>query len=766
MISPNILEGIEVSKTAMADQEADQLGGTVNFMLRGAPSKPTLNATVQGGYNGLRGKASNYYYVLGGGMRFFDNQLGVFAQGNLEKTDRSSNSATSAYDAPVPSNPTIYSNVLNLQDISRTNKRAGGVLVLDYATASTKIKLSNTINNIDVNTFQRQENFDIVGRNHSYQATYSDRSLLTLLNTLNFEQSFEEFKLTGSLSYSKSKTDVPKQVTFSATENNAYQSNWDNRSYQIYPFDIVTKANNNISNSFVNNFTGSNSTTLEEQLSGNLNFEGDFKTDFADIKIKLGGEIKHKYKKYDFEQSQIPLNWQDQALSRAYLADKFGLTGYDIFKPFPYAPFIDNNYDAGDFKSGANYTISHVPDQNTILDAYNDIKNLKSVRGQATGKTLWYEYTTSAQNDYSGHENYYAAYILPTITFGNKIVTFIPGVRYEHSTTEYTANRGSNWGGKATDPLVYFAYTSKKSNDYWLPMLHVKYQVFDWFDVRASYTQTLARPNYNLIIPTWNTSGTSISWNNADLKPAQSKNFDFFLSFYNDDLGLLSVGVFQKQIKDFAFSTQTWIVDSTYLKPEFPASVKPGGTISGYINSPDIAKLWGVEAEWQSNFWFLPGVLKGLVLSVNYTYTNSSLKYPKWTPVYVMQRKGPVIIPVLVGTEDQGYYDRLLDQPTHTFNMTVGFDIADFSIRGSVQFKSNVFQSTNFYQQLRQTTEPLTLWDMKVRQKLPIKGLQVFLNLNNISKAVDQTSNNGTGWFTNRNYYGLTADLGVTYILN
>ncbi len=70
MISPNVLEGIEVSKTAMADQEADQLGGTVNFLLRGAPQKPTLNATVQSSYNGLRDEASNYYYVLGGGMRF------------------------------------------------------------------------------------------------------------------------------------------------------------------------------------------------------------------------------------------------------------------------------------------------------------------------------------------------------------------------------------------------------------------------------------------------------------------------------------------------------------------------------------------------------------------------------------------------------------------------------------------------------------------------------------------------------------------------
>jgi TonB-dependent receptor len=400
-----------------------------------------------------------------------------------------------------------------------------------------------------------------------------------------------------------------------------------------------------------------------------------------------------------------------------------------------------------------------------MLDVFNEIKNLKTVHGKATGKTLWYDYTNSAMDDYSGHENYYAAYILPTITFGNKTVTIIPGLRYEHALTEYTANR-SNGPGKPTDPFIYFAYTSTKENNYLLPMFHVKYQVFDWFDIRASYTQTLARPNYNRIIPTWSSFGSDITWNNVDLKPAQSKNFDFFLSFYTDNLGLLSVGVFQKQIKDFAFYTETWIVDSTYLRPEWPETVKPLGKIYGYINSPDIAKLWGMEAEWQSNFWFLPGVLKGLVLNFNYTYTNSSLKYPKWVPIYINIRQGPITLKKLVGTADEGYTARLLDQPTHIFNVTVGFDYADFSIRGSGQFKSDVFRSSNFYTQLRQATEPLTLWDMKIRQKLPFKGLQVYLNLNNISKAVDQTSNDGTGWFTNRSYYGLSAELGITYILN
>ena len=764
MISPYTLDGIEVSKTAMADQEANQLGGTVNFLLRDAPAKPFVSLTAQGGYNGLHNNYNNYYYVASGGIRFFNNKLGVFAQANLENTDRSSNSASAGY--AMQFDTLTLANSLNVQDISRTNKRSGGVLVLDYELPSTKFKLSNTINNIDVNTFTRQENFDPVGRNHNYQADYQERSLLTLLNTLRIEHTLGSIKIIGDFGFSESKTNVPNEIQMNAYENNAFVSSWSWDSYQINPLDITTKAYNNITNSKVNQYYGMHSTTLEQQTSANLSLQSSFETSFADIDIKIGGEFKHKLKKYNFDQYEIPLGWQDLALARLALSKRYGVTGYDYSNDdFPYAPFIDNNYDAGDFKAGANYTISRVPMQGMMMDSYNFIKNLKSFNGVPINKTLYYDYTNSNLNDYSGYENYYAAYILPIINFNKKLVTFIPGVRFEHNSTNYTANR-SNGPGKPTDPFIYFPYTSSRQNNYLLPMIHIKYQPFTWFDIRASYTETLARPDYDKLIPTWSATGTSISWNNVNLKPAQSQNFDLYFSVYTQKIGLFSIGVFQKQIKDFTFATTTFIADSSQLNPEWPTTVAIGGTVSGFTNSPDIAKLKGIEAEWQSNFWFLPGVLKGLVVNINYTYTDSRTKYPKYVPVYVYEKKGPVLVKKLIGTSDLGYYDRLLFQPTHILNFELGFDYEGFSIRGSMQYTSDVFISYNFYSQLRQTTNPLTLWDMKIRQELPVDGLQVFLNINNVSKAVDQTSNYGTGWFTSRNYYGLSAALGITYSLH
>ena len=91
MISPFSLEGIEVSKSVTADQDADVIGGAVNFTMREAKGdEPGLgyNLLAQGGYNGLKAssnKYNNYRYVGSVEGRFFDQTLGVFAQADLER---------------------------------------------------------------------------------------------------------------------------------------------------------------------------------------------------------------------------------------------------------------------------------------------------------------------------------------------------------------------------------------------------------------------------------------------------------------------------------------------------------------------------------------------------------------------------------------------------------------------------------------------------------------------------------------------------------
>ena len=54
MISQYMLDGIEVTKAGTPDQDADVLGGTVNFLLKKAPPGFHGNIITQGMHNGLR----------------------------------------------------------------------------------------------------------------------------------------------------------------------------------------------------------------------------------------------------------------------------------------------------------------------------------------------------------------------------------------------------------------------------------------------------------------------------------------------------------------------------------------------------------------------------------------------------------------------------------------------------------------------------------------------------------------------------------------
>ncbi len=69
----------------------------------------------------------------------------------------------------------------------------------------------------------------------------------------------------------------------------------------------------------------------------------------------------------------------------------------------------------------------------------------------------------------------------------------------------------------------------------------------------------------------------------------------------------------------------------------------------------------------------------------------------------------------------------------------------------------------HFHEELRAHSAPLTLWDLKVKQELPLEGLRLFCNLKNLTSPIETDINDGTGYFSNKHYYGMTADVGLRY---
>lgn len=105
---------------------------------------------------------------------------------------------------------------------------------------------------------------------------------------------------------------------------------------------------------------------------------------------------------------------------------------------------------------------------------------------------------------------------------------------------------------------------ARRTYDGWYPSLHLNYNVTENLVLRAAYARTYGRPNFNQIIPNATVNeldvdeaadpgaepGT-ISLRNPGLRPWTADNFDLTLEYYPSSGGLLSVGVFRKDVRDF-----------------------------------------------------------------------------------------------------------------------------------------------------------------------------------------------------------------------
>jgi hypothetical protein len=105
----------------------------------------------------------------------------------------------------------------------------------------------------------------------------------------------------------------------------------------------------------------------------------------------------------------------------------------------------------------------------------------------------------------------------------------------------------------------------------------------------------------------------------------------------------------------------------------------------------------------------------------------------------------------------------MLYQPDHILNLTLGYDFHGFSIRTSMQYKYNILSGVNWQPGLRETSDDLYLFDLAVSQKLPFAGLVLYGNIKNLSKAFEIDLNDGTGYMSNKEYYGLTTDIGLKF---
>ncbi|MDZ7374597.1 MAG: TonB-dependent receptor [candidate division KSB1 bacterium] len=754
MITPYALEGIEVVKAVTPDLDADHIGGSVNFRLREAPPGFRYDIVSQGGYNGLKETYNDYLFVGSVSNRFYGDLLGVFVQASVERRNRSSNEMGARYYLQGPvvgkKNP-VYIGGLNLADIVRERSRAGGTFVIDYRLPSTKFVLKNFVSTGKTKAENRGESYNLDDNTHSYTGTDTENKLTVMTNLYRVEQRlpFGLFDLT--LSHAYSKNDAPKNVTFTFTENAAFV-NVDKRAH---PTKLYQYARNDYNKTYLAEIDEFRQNGKDRELAAASNFESDFRlSKLLSGKLRLGGKYQYKEREHDYWRAGGPLNLGSGQATRNAILNAFPWMKETVptgAGNLPYTLFIDEGYDPGNFLHG-DYRLGPTPDFKLMRGVMDVVRTINELETYHPSDYLCKTY------DYSGNERLAAGYTMAILNVGT-FVQVIPGVRYEYNKTRYTAPQGNS---SYTGSDIFYRHkdtTTVRTNEFWLPMFHLRVRPLSWLDLRAAYTHTLSRPDFRWYVPRYNITTTSVEWNNYRLKPSLSKNIDLYLSVHGAYPGLFSVGVFQKRIKDFIFPTGNRVI----LNPReynLPSAVK-NKIISTYINSPYEAKVKGIEVDWQTNFWYLPGPLKGLVFNINYTRIKSEARYPR-----TIIKGEYIFFPVFEYRQtniDTFYTDRLLDQPDNVLNLSLGYDFRGFSARLSMLYQSNIFHGTNFWPELRLITDDYLRWDLSIKQDLPVKGLQLFCNVNNLASALDRDLNSGSKFPAAEQHYGMTVDVGLRF---
>lgn len=748
MISSNMLGGISVTKAITPDMDAAVIGGVVNFKLREATSSvPHFHFLAQGGYDGLQNTYNDYKFVGSGEKRFANDKFGLFAEYDMEKIDLTSNVLGASYalkSANLYSTNPVYITSLNLTDVPRTRNRYDATVVMDYRLPGGKIDFMNFGSSGTTDQTQRGESYDIPGNTHSYSANIAKSVLSVMTNLLQIQKQISNFNIDAKAYHSYSETDIPNLESFTFTQNNAGLAS---HAFQISnPQQIPGLANDSLVLTELYGISTANSITRQRNLGGSLDIKTNinFSNEITST-IKFGGAYRYTTRSYVYTQADGDLGYGGYGQIKPVLEQQFPwmtptLNSYGLVVSL----FRDPAFSYGNFLGGQ-YPMG-IPLNIPLLQ-----RVLKITEQNAVLETWHYNSQVSIQSNYSGHEYRSAGYVMATVNFGRQL-TLLPGVRYQNLVTRYTAPRGIITTG-ARYNYQYTPTTEEESHGFWLPMVHLRYTPVPWLQIHLAYTNTLAYPDFSAITPEMQVGLNTVNWHNYLLKPAHSANYDAVVSMYNNTIGLLSIDGFLKHINNLIFSTSPYVLDPS-MYPGIP-TYAVGYQIFTSLNNPYPVDVVGVEMDWQTHFWYLPGPLSGLVLSANYTHIFSKAKYPRPELKIISQYPYQAVV------VDTFYTARLLDQPNDIANLALGYDYRGFSIRVSMLYEANVFSAVNFWPELRSYTAAYLRWDLAVNQRLPWSGLDVYMDLNNLNSARDIQVNAGSSFPEAEQHYGMTADLGV-----
>ncbi len=755
LISPEMLDGIELFKAPLPYMDAEAIGGTVNLKLRKAPKELKVLGKLLGGYNDLNSSWTDYKGVLQASKRLFNDKLGIVLQGSSERFNRSGDVLRYNWSRGATNPETgitdILGSSLSLADNAEERKRLNGSMNLDFDLGGNhSLTLFGLYSKTDRDRFEQRESYNPGAPEISYRVNAIENELVLTTFSLAGDHPFGKLSLDWNLSRSRSEGSTPYNFVMNfRTVSSPFDASIDP---QAHPKTFFALATPNLQETLLNANEHFSTNTLEESTTAAINLKIPLK-----LGDKVGGYFRFGGKYFTIDRTR---DVQQNTESFYYLGGDFTTNSAAAY-------------------GGENLRYLETNSSLISMLSFTDNRQLdfKSTDGNDVGLVssldpdlvrAWYEAqrdllsnNRNAEDDrYDVTETIAAGYAMLRLNVG-KTLTIIPGFRFEQSDNDYTASISTVSGRYGINGFFIDTTTFQKYDEF-LPHLHIKFQPMDWFDVRASYTQTLARPDYQYVTPraSINNTNTNINAGNPNLSHARATNYDLFFSAYKGGLGLLTIGGFYKEIDDIFYPRSLQLADPA-IAAENGWPNNSGYQLASFTNA-DRSTVKGFEIDLQTPLSFLPKPFNGLLLNVNYSRLFSD------TQVFFLTSETVLIIPFPPVFETTFTSNERIvsmpSQPPHIFNMSIGYDLGGFSARLSGVFQGTKANSYSVNKDFDTSTLEFWRWDASIRQRFG-KYWSFFLNLNNITNQQDINFTRNERYLNSIETFGFTATAGIQFRL-
>lgn len=239
------------------------------------------------------------------------------------------------------------------------------------------------------------------------------------------------------------------------------------------------------------------------------------------------------------------------------------------------------------------------------------------------------------QNSQLLEETISALYVQADAKFIDNRLSITTGVRYEKTEDDgkgpltptpglTLADLSSNWRERGLEV--------SESYDGFYPSLHANFNMTDNLIFRAAYAGALGRPDFANILPLVRINDTdlvqndgigninpkTIIYNNVGLQPWEGTGWDLAVEYYFRNGGLLSFGVFGKEIDGF-FGLQSGVATAEDLARLGLDSEYLGYATQTQINIAGKARINGWELNFRQPLHFIPRIGDNLEFFFNAT---------------------------------------------------------------------------------------------------------------------------------------------------